>query len=377
MKKDIMRLFVCLLICLVSIPLYAEADWPVYPQKNIKKWKIAYYEGGPFETYNTHLTNQVRSLMELGWIESKPLPKLESSKAIWEFLATQLTSPYIEFVEDGYYSGRWEKALRQKKHQALLKRLNNNEFDMLWAMGTRAGQAFANNEHSIPTMVFAATDAIAAGIVKSADDSGLDHIHARVHPHKFEAPLRLFHEFVQFKKLGLPFLNDEAGRSYAAYDTVLQLSHELGFEVIECYLGNFGSDTSKSDQDAIRCIKTLAPQVDVIYLTEMASLKKRNVHNLVPIFLKYKIPTLSQYDDGIIGKGVLMTVSTDEGEAVGLFSATTMAKIFNGAKPRDLPQVFSPPPRMVINMKTALEIGFEVPSKLLDLSDRIYTKIEP
>lgn len=370
-------LYYLVISCFLGNLLYAESDWPIYPQENQKKWRIAYYEGGAYGSYDENLVENVLALMELGWIPSQPIPQEASSKETWEFLATQLTSPYIEFVKNGFYSANWEKDLGKKYSDALLKRLNNDEFDMLWAMGTRAGLAFANDTHSVPTIVLSTSDAVAAGIVKSAEDSGFDHVHARVNPYRFESPLRLFHKTVKFKRLGLPFQNSEEGKSYAAYSIVIKLSQELEFEVIECHLPDNGNDQAKGDQDAINCINQLAPNVDAIYLTEWASLKERNIHNLVPIFLKYKIPTLSQYDHGLIRKGVLMTVTREIRKAVGLFSATTMAKIFNGAQPRELSQIFSPPVRTIINMKTALEIGFEVPSELLDISDQIYTKIEP
>ena len=52
-----------------------------------------------------------------------------------------------------------------------------------------------------------------------------------------------------------------------------------------------------------------------------------------------------------------------------------MANVFNGAKPRQLPQVFEGPPKVAINLKTAQIIGFDPPMVLLGAADEIYKEI--
>lgn len=53
-----------------------------------------------------------------------------------------------------------------------------------------------------------------------------------------------------------------------------------------------------------------------------------------------------------------------------------MAQVFNGAKPRQLEQIFEGPPKVAINLKTAQLIGFDPPMVLLGAADEIYKKIE-
>ena len=53
-----------------------------------------------------------------------------------------------------------------------------------------------------------------------------------------------------------------------------------------------------------------------------------------------------------------------------------MAKIFNGAKPRQLDQLFEEPPKIAINLKTAELIQYDPPVDVLGSADEIYTEIK-
>ena len=76
-------------------------------------------------------------------------------------------------------------------------------------------------------------------------------------------------------------------------------------------------------------------------------------------------------------KGVLMCISTDEGyRAKGLYDAKKIARILNGAKPRDLEQTFADPLDIAINLDTANTIGFTVPSGILRIANEIYGQYE-
>ena len=51
--------------------------------------------------------------------------------------------------------------------------------------------------------------------------------------------------------------------------------------------------------------------------------------------------------------------------------------IFNGAKPRQLTQIFQNPPKIAINLKTAQLIGYDPSVDIVGAADEIYTTIEP
>ena len=89
-------------LVIYGVPINAEesteATFKTSPALNQgKKWRIAYYEGGPYIEYRKVFTEFVHGLMKLGWLESKPLPEQtgESTQPLWHWLATQAQSDYL------------------------------------------------------------------------------------------------------------------------------------------------------------------------------------------------------------------------------------------------------------------------------------------
>ncbi|MDM8525106.1 ABC transporter substrate binding protein [Desulfococcaceae bacterium HSG8] len=122
-------------------------------------------------------------------------------------------------------------------------------------------------------------------------------------------------------------------------------------------------------------MKELAPRVDAVYITLGTAHEIKNMPNLLAPVFKYKIPSFSQHSSKHVKHGVLMSISTADFKYIGRFQAKVIAKILNGARPGDIPQLFESPQRIVINMKTAQMIGFEVPTEALKIADEFYNEI--
>ena len=101
---------VVILIVLVSFTLTQAAvfaadkgDFSTAPCKNNgKKWRIGYYEGGEYNDYQMTLKATIKGLMDLGWIEAAEVPPQEGiqTKGLWNWLADQAKSDYLEFPKD-------------------------------------------------------------------------------------------------------------------------------------------------------------------------------------------------------------------------------------------------------------------------------------
>ncbi len=340
-----------------------------------RKWRIAYVEGGEYIDYQKILIETVRGLMKLGWIETADIPAQtgEQTSGVWEWLTTKAKSDYIEFLPDGHYSAHWDEGLRPAMVESLLKRLNTRrDIDLLIAMGTQAGQDFANNKHNTPTMVLSASDPIGAGIIKSVEDSGYPHVHATVDPGRYERQVRVFHEMMGFRKLGVAYEDSVNGRSYAAIDTVEKVARERGFEVVRCQTRTDIPSTEEAEQSVISCFNQLADKVDAIYVTVQQGVTMRSIPKLVATSNRNHIPTFSQSGSEEVKLGFLVSLSQAGFRYVGEFHAATFAKVFNGARPNDLNQLFEEPPKIAINLKTAEAIGFDPPVVILGAADEIY-----
>ena len=101
----------------------------------------------------------------------------------------------------------------------------------------------------------------------------------------------------------------------------------------------------------------------------------KNLPRLLRPIMKYNLPTFSQGGSDEVKHGLLLSVAQAGFRYVGRFHAETIAKVFNGAKPRDLHQVFDDPPLFALNVEVARLIGFDPPVELLVSANEIYLDI--
>ena len=375
-------IFVFLVVFLAHIPAIAadKKKFSMTPKKNNgQKWRIGYYEGGPYIDYQLIFAETIRGLMKMGWIEEENLPPLEGEETsgLWQWLATKAKSKYLEFKQDAHYSANWEDNLRVKTVDKVIHRLNKKkDIDLMIAMGTWAGKDLANDKHRTYTMVVSASDAVGAGIIDSIDDSGFDHVHAYVDPYRYERQVRVFHDMIGFQKLGIAYENSVDGRSYAAIDMVEKVAKERNFEIEKCYALSDIPDVNQKEKEYIDCFRKLAQRSDAIYVTVHGGVSSRSIPELVKIANSHRIPTFSQSRSEEVKWGILACLSQAGFKYVGQFHAETFAKVFNGAKPRDLDQVFEEPKKIAINLKTAVAIGYDPPIEVLGAADEIYEEVE-
>lgn len=346
---------------------------------NGKKWRIGYLEGGSYQMYPAVLKRMAISLSEMGWLDPisfSDTAEMKDSKKVWELLADRSKSGYIEFVKNAYWSSDWNSDLRKKNKAEVIERLSKKkDIDLMLALGTWAGQDLANNDHAVPTVVCATSNPLESGIIKSLDDSGYDHIHARIDPRRFERQVRLFHEIVGFQKLGVAYINTVAGRSYASLGDIEKVSEEKGFELVHCFLPDKVEGQPLIDR-TVECHKELAPKVDAFYITMQTGVTPKSIPQLMEPLNQHKIPTFSQGGSHEVRYGVLMSIAQAGYKYVSQFHAETIARILNGAKPRDLDQVFEDPPKIAINLAVAEIIGYDPPVDILGAADEIYQEIE-
>lgn len=358
------------LLIFMSGSVYAFDVAPVKKADNTR-YRLAFYEGGQYPDYITILKQTIYGMMEIGWIEPRDLPDFgKDHKKFWLWASENIKSSYIEFAKDGYFSpGDFDKNLRLLTQQEFLKKAR--EFDLVIAMGTWAGQDLANNMHNTPVMLASTSDPIGAGIIKSAEDSGLDNLHAKVDPDRYLRQIKIFHEIIGFKKLGVIYENSTEGRTYAAMDALEQQAKNLNFELIFCEAPFSGVDIKDAEQNVIKCSRDIAGKVDAVYITVHRGNTLSGFKESINIFNKKKIPTFSQLGADEVKNGALMSISQAGFKYVGQFHAKVAARILRGEKPRSIGQIFISPARIALNMTTAKMIGFKPTVDILLVADEI------
>lgn len=374
------RIVLTVLLCLAAMlhsaePAGSSDRFRVTPTtRNGQKWRIGYYEGGPYINYPLNLRAIAEGLAELGWMEKTviaDLPHADDAERVWMALA-KAKSDYLQFVPNAFYSANWDETLRSRNRADLIGRLQDKQLDFMIAMGTWAGQDLANNLHSVPTMVVSASDPVKSGIVKSAVYSGFDHVHARCDPNRYIRQVRLFHDIFGFKRLGVVYEDSVAGRSYAALADIQKVAARRGFGLITCQAPWSGVTPQECTRKLIKCHQILAPQIDALFFTVHKGVDLDRMDEILKPLIAHKIPTWSQRGPQEVRKGVLLSISRGGFRAVGKYHAGIMAKILNGARPGALNQIFEDPKKIAINLKTAKAIGFKVPRGLLQVADEIY-----
>ena len=370
----------CVLIVLPGTSPRAEPGFSTSPSTNSgKRWRVAYYEGGAHGNYTEYLRAVVGGLMKLGWMEPRDIPETpdNSARALWAWLSG-LDGKYLEFKQDAFYSAGWDQGVRDRQRQEFLGRLNTvKDIDLVLALGTWAGKDLAVNDHEIPTIVMSTSEPVRSGIIEGIHDSGRDHVHARVDPKRYERQVRVFHEVIEFGRLGVAYEDSPDGRSYAAMDTVEKVARERGFELVRCYTQSDVADQEAANRSVVECFEQLVKETDAIYVSNQGGVNQETIPNLVDIANRHRVPTFSQAGSQEVRHGFLMSISRPSYKPVGRFLAATVAKVLNGAQPRELNQLFEESPSIAINLKTAEVIGLYLYADVLAAADEIYRDIVP
>ncbi|MCZ8392506.1 ABC transporter substrate-binding protein [Achromobacter xylosoxidans] len=351
----------------------------VFPTKPVtrpdgRKWRVGYFESGDYSEYPRTLRVTVDGLQKLGWITVPAIPDGLNGRQMWEYLADNVRSDTLEFVRDAWWQpGNFDAAQRPAVRESIKQRLEGRkDIDLIIAMGTWAGQDMAGLGAPVPTIVASTSDAVGARITRSPQDSGLDNLHARVQPERYQRQVRLFHEIVPFKRLGLVYEDSPEGRTYSAVEAVEQVAREQGFKVLTCNAPSNGIAPEVATRNALECYARLAPQIDAAYVTVHRGVTPTSIDTVAEILRQARVPSFSMLGSEEVKHGLLLSLAQADYSYVGLFYAETMARIFNGAKARELSQVWIDPAKIALNLQTARVIGFDPPVDILLAADEVY-----
>jgi len=343
------------------------------------KWRVGYYEGGAYNDYVPVTKAALSRLASLGWIPGDAMDcvnKATDSAGIWTCLSEH-PGQYIEFPKDAYWSADWKDDRRKANKEDFINRAKTRrDLDLVFALGTWAGQDLANNEHDTPIVVCSTSNAISSGIIKSAEDSGFDHVHARVDPTRYARQVRLFHEIVGFKRLGVVFENSVEGRSYAGMDQIEPLAKELGFTLVTCEAPFAGVSLKEAEDAVMACDEELAQKTDAVYVTIHRGVNRQSIKKLLAPFFERKIPTFAMGTLYEVNAGALMSMAQPDFTYAGDFYGDVAARILNGERPRDISQILPDPQDLRVNLETARLIGFHIPVDVLSDAEEILDAIE-
>lgn len=244
----------------------------------------------------------------------------------------------------------------KEKLAAVLKKILAENPDVVVPVGTPASVAAAKTEKTRPIVFSMVFDPIESGIAKSWESSGNNTTGASgfVSIAKF---LRRLGEFVPLKRIGVVYQPGQKN-SELQLEAVQSTTQWSKGEVIPIPL--------KDVQELPKQIETLAGKVDAIYVTA-GSIVAPNVPKIVEQCVKLKIPTVTHLEDNV-ERGVMIGLALDP-KKIGELTAKKIAQVLRKTPPADI-KIESPTAEMILNMKTAKSMSFQVPAGLKQWATR-------
>ena len=375
MKNFVLSALTCLIL-LMAPAGPPEAIGAKIPAKEEKTWRIAMVCSGPFIEYQLIFQGLLSGLQEQGLIENGavPLGENESLAPMWAWASAHAGGRRLVFVGDAFYSDDWDQERREPLKQQLLERIRNKkDIDLILTFGTWAGQDLASEDLALPVLVSSVTNAMEAGIITSPDDSGRDNLWASIEPGRYELQLRIFHDIFSFSRLGIAYDDSPSGRSGIALDEIEKAALDLGVELVRCTDAMDIPDADLSADRLLACHRKLVEQgVEAVYVTYSLGMVPKRIPEILSPLIKARIPTFSQLGSDEVRHGALLSISQDNLLDEGRFSASAMAEVMRGKKPRSLPQRYESTISLAVNLRTAMLIGWNPPMEILAAVDQFY-----
>jgi len=282
-----------------------------------------------------------------------------------------------EFPADARFSPGWEPERIRTLPERARQLMGRHDLDLVVGMGTAAVQALlAANDGRTPILGMGMADPIAAKIVESAEDSGVDNFTCRVTVDRWSSMFRVFSDVVGFHKLGVMYADTPEGRVYAALASAEAVASELGFSLVRYE----GLSSAESVEECAKGLDALHAQgMDAFFIGPLNcfDINGKGLSPLLGKLSAWKIPTFARDGSAYVKAGALMGFSTWNFTPTGDFLARQGHAILAGTPPRSLSMIDQVEPSIALNLAVAKTIGFEFPFDVLVAADELYETVTP
>ena len=237
--------------------------------------------------------------------------------------------------------------------QAIAKKFISNKVNLIVAISTPSAQAAANLTKTIPIVFGAVTDPVQAGIAKSFDSSGRN-VTGVSDEYPIEKQIDLmFRIKPDIKSVGVPF-NPSEPNSVSSMVQIKKALQERNIPLITVPVF--------STNDVFPAAISLVGRVDAIFTGGDFTVANA-IEAVVQACKKEKIPFFVSNPDGV-KRGGIATLGLSY-EQVGIKTAQIADEALKGKNPRDIPIQKITHFRVFVNLKSAKEMGVELPESIL------------
>jgi putative tryptophan/tyrosine transport system substrate-binding protein len=247
---------------------------------------------------------------------------------------------------------------------SLMKELSELKVDVIVAPFSGAVRAAKDATSTIPIVFVTGADPIARGWVASLARPGGNITGVFTLAEDLNGKrLELMTEVVpRLSRVGVLWAPKDTGASAANYKEYAAAAHGLKVQLQSLEVDRDEPDVERAFQAA-----AAARASGVITITNAGLFLKQKI--VAALAIKNRLPTMFQGSTWVDAGG-LISYSTDELDALRR-AARFVDKILKGAKPNDLPVEQSSKYEMVVNLKTAKQIGLTIPPIVMARADRV------
>ena len=311
----------------------------------------------------------------IGYLEAGPFWLFDNTWSAFRDGMGKYDDTRCEYPADARLSPGWQPEQMRRLPELAKQLLQRNDLDLVVGMGTAAVKALlAVNDGHTPILGMGMADPIAAGVVKSAEDSGVDNFTCRVAVDRWSSMFRVFYDVVRFHKMGIMFQNSQEGRVYAALGDAQAIASELGFELV-LYDGLSSAESTEECRKGLDDLHKKGMDAFFIGPLNCFDLGGDGMAPLLQKLNQWKIPTFARDGSEYVKAGALMGFSTWNFGPSGIALANQAHAILTGTKPRALPMLDQSEPSIALNLATAKTIGFDFPFDVLVTADELHETI--
>ena len=213
------------------------------------------------------------------------------------------------------------------------------------------------------------------GIAAGPDGNSAGNIYTLYDPDFYYDQFRLYHYFFRFENIGIAYDNSTPeSRSYSHIDDLRRFSGDYGVGITEYYTVDDHPDVEISRKSVCDAYEYLAPVTDAVVITTQNGVSPLNAEEFLKPIKGNRGPSFAIDDPELFRYGVLMSFAEPDYEYLGKRYADAFSSILNGCNISGLSTEYRRDSSIIINLKTAEEIGFEVPPGLVKASDSLYTE---
>jgi ABC-type uncharacterized transport system substrate-binding protein len=248
----------------------------------------------------------------------------------------------------------------------IAKTYKEKNFDVIVTFGGTTSLMAKEETQEIPIVFIGVSDPLAIGLVKSLADPG-----ANVTGVANRTDIDVDGKRLEVFKEIAPTMRRLAVLYNARGDNPVHLKR---LEVVHKVAPNFGLKVAekpiKSTSDVESAVSSMSRDVrDGIFII-CSSLFHDSIKTIVAVSIEKRIPLMGCRASDVKDNGALVSYESDT-YRLGHRGAWYVERILKGKKPQDLPVELPAYFELVINLKTAKQIGLTIPPNVLARADRV------